>query len=171
MEEWPLGPLFHDSYMVGFLSSIALMFGSSPLLLPWWFSFFRSCISSWNSSKFHLCPLSRHWPLALCWPSKQQQQQQLLTGTHSGHTNSHKSTNQISNWVAFETLWSEREKLFIKKKSKTSHQPEWLRWKIQVTADAGEDVEKEEHSSIVGGIASLYDHCGNHSGGSSGNWT
>ena len=26
--------------------------------------------------------------------------------------------------------------------------------KIQVTADAGEDVEKKEHSSIVGGIAS-----------------
>jgi hypothetical protein len=25
-----------------------------------------------------------------------------------------------------------------------------------VTADAGKDVEKEEHSSIVGGIASLY---------------
>jgi hypothetical protein len=27
--------------------------------------------------------------------------------------------------------------------------------KIQVTADAGEDVEKEEHFSIVGGTASL----------------
>jgi hypothetical protein len=26
--------------------------------------------------------------------------------------------------------------------------------KTQVTADAGEDVEKEEHSSIAGGIAS-----------------
>jgi hypothetical protein len=36
------------------------------------------------------------------------------------------------------------------------HQSEWLRSKIQVTADAGEDVEKEEHSSIAGGIASLY---------------
>jgi hypothetical protein len=30
-----------------------------------------------------------------------------------------------------------------------------------VKADAGEDVEKEEHSSIVGGIASLYNHSGN----------
>jgi hypothetical protein len=30
-----------------------------------------------------------------------------------------------------------------------------------VTADAGEDVEKEELSSIVGGIASLYNHSGN----------
>ena len=30
------------------------------------------------------------------------------------------------------------------------------RSKIQVTADAGVDVEKEEHSSIVGGIAGLY---------------
>ena len=35
------------------------------------------------------------------------------------------------------------------------HQSEWLRSKIQVTADAGEDVEKEENSSIAGGIASL----------------
>jgi hypothetical protein len=43
--------------------------------------------------------------------------------------------------------------------------------KNQVTADAGEDVEKEEHSSIVGGIASLYNHSGNQSGGSSENWT
>jgi hypothetical protein len=33
-----------------------------------------------------------------------------------------------------------------------------------VTADAGVDVEKEEHSSIVGGIASLYNHSGNQSG-------
>jgi hypothetical protein len=31
-----------------------------------------------------------------------------------------------------------------------------------VTADAGEDVEKEEHSSIAGGIASWYNHSGNH---------
>jgi hypothetical protein len=42
--------------------------------------------------------------------------------------------------------------------------------KIQVTADAGEDVEKEEHSSCAGGIASLYNHSGNQSGGSSENW-
>jgi hypothetical protein len=34
-----------------------------------------------------------------------------------------------------------------------------------------QDVEKEEHSSIVGGIASLYNHSGNQSGGSSENWT
>jgi hypothetical protein len=39
------------------------------------------------------------------------------------------------------------------------------------TADAGGDVEKEEHSSIVGEIASLYNHSGNQSGGSSENWT
>jgi hypothetical protein len=51
------------------------------------------------------------------------------------------------------------------------HQSEWLSSKIQVTADAGEDVEKEEHSSIVGGIADLYNHSGNQSGGSSENWT
>jgi len=30
-----------------------------------------------------------------------------------------------------------------------------------VTADADEDVEKEEHFSIVGGIASWYKHSGN----------
>ena len=36
-----------------------------------------------------------------------------------------------------------------------------------MTADAGLDVEKEEHSSIVGGIAGLYNHFGNQSGGSS----
>jgi hypothetical protein len=44
-----------------------------------------------------------------------------------------------------------------------------LRSKIQVTADAGEDVEKEEHSSIAGEIASLYNHSGNQSGSSSEN--
>ena len=42
---------------------------------------------------------------------------------------------------------------------------------MQVIADAGEDVEKEEHSSIAGGIASLYNHSGNQYGGSSENWT
>jgi hypothetical protein len=32
--------------------------------------------------------------------------------------------------------------------------------KTQVTADADEDVEKEKHSSTVGGIASWYNHSG-----------
>jgi hypothetical protein len=40
-----------------------------------------------------------------------------------------------------------------------------------VTADAGEDVEKEEHSSFAGGTASWYNHSRNQSGGSSENWT
>jgi hypothetical protein len=35
-----------------------------------------------------------------------------------------------------------------------------------VTIHAAKDVEKEEHSSIAGGIANWY----NHSGGSSENW-
>jgi hypothetical protein len=48
---------------------------------------------------------------------------------------------------------------------------EWLRSKIQVTADAGKDEEKEEHSSIVGGIAKWYNNYGNQSGSSSENWT
>jgi len=39
-----------------------------------------------------------------------------------------------------------------------------------VTANAGEDGEKEEHSSIVGGIADGCNHSGNQSGGSSENW-
>jgi len=43
------------------------------------------------------------------------------------------------------------------------------RSKTQVTADAGEDVEKEEHSSIVGGIADWYNHSGKQSGDSSEN--
>jgi hypothetical protein len=39
-----------------------------------------------------------------------------------------------------------------------------------VTADVGEEVEKEKHSSIVVGIASLYNLSGNQSGGSLENW-
>ena len=46
-----------------------------------------------------------------------------------------------------------------------------VRSKIQVTADAGKDVKKEEHSSIASGIASMYNHSGNQSGSSSENWT
>jgi hypothetical protein len=38
-----------------------------------------------------------------------------------------------------------------------------------VTADGDEDVEKEEHSSIAGGISSWYNHSGNQSGCSSEN--
>jgi hypothetical protein len=40
-----------------------------------------------------------------------------------------------------------------------------------MTADTGEDVEKEEHSSIAGGIASWYNQSGNQPGSSSENWT
>ena len=42
--------------------------------------------------------------------------------------------------------------------------------KIQMTADAGKDVGKEEHSSIAGGIANLYNYSGNQSGSFSENW-
>jgi hypothetical protein len=52
----------------------------------------------------------------------------------------------------------------------TSHQSEWLRSKTQGTAHAGEDVEKEEHSSIAGGIASLHNHSRNQSASFSENW-
>jgi hypothetical protein len=40
-----------------------------------------------------------------------------------------------------------------------------------VTADAGKYVEKEEYSSIAGGIASWYNYSGNQSDVSSENWT
>jgi hypothetical protein len=40
-----------------------------------------------------------------------------------------------------------------------------------MTAGAGEDVEKEEHSFIVGGIARWCNHSGNQSGRSTENWT
>jgi hypothetical protein len=40
-----------------------------------------------------------------------------------------------------------------------------------VKADIGEDVEKEENSSIAGRIASWYNLLGNQSVGSSENWT
>jgi hypothetical protein len=43
--------------------------------------------------------------------------------------------------------------------------------KVQVTADVGKDVEKEEHSSIVGGIENWYNTSANQSGSSSENWT
>jgi len=43
--------------------------------------------------------------------------------------------------------------------------------KTQVTADAGEDVEKVKHSSIIGGIANWYSLSGNQSEGSSEYWT
>jgi hypothetical protein len=41
----------------------------------------------------------------------------------------------------------------------------------KVTADAGKNVVKEEHSSIAGGIASWYNHVGNQYDHSSENWT
>ena len=46
---------------------------------------------------------------------------------------------------------SDRQKMYKSKQTwdSTSHQSEWPRSKIQVTADAGVDVEKEEHSSIA----------------------
>jgi hypothetical protein len=40
-----------------------------------------------------------------------------------------------------------------------------------VTAGAGKHVEKEEHFSIAGWIASWYNHPGSQFGGSSDNWT
>jgi hypothetical protein len=53
----------------------------------------------------------------------------------------------------------------------TSHQSERVRSNTHVTTDADKDVEKEEHYSTAGGIASWYNHSGNQLGGSSENWT
>jgi hypothetical protein len=49
-------------------------------------------------------------------------------------------------------------------------QSEWVRSKTQVTVDAGEDVEKEEHPSISSGTASWYNLSGNQFGDSSEHW-
>jgi hypothetical protein len=46
----------------------------------------------------------------------------------------------------------------------TSHQSEWLRSKTQVKADAEEDIQNEEHSSIAGGIACWYNYTANQVG-------
>jgi hypothetical protein len=56
-----------------------------------------------------------------------------------------------------------RETLSQKKKKKSKKK------KIQVTADTDKNVEKEGHSSIVGGVASWHNHSGNQSGSSSEN--
>jgi hypothetical protein len=40
-----------------------------------------------------------------------------------------------------------------------------------MTADAGEDVEKEEHSSNAGGITSRHNHSANQFGSSLEKWT
>jgi hypothetical protein len=42
--------------------------------------------------------------------------------------------------------------------------------KPQVTTHVGEDVEKEKHSFIAGGVANWYNHSGNQSEVSSENW-
>jgi hypothetical protein len=41
---------------------------------------------------------------------------------------------------------------------------------VKMIAHVGKDVKKEKHSSISGGIAKWYNHSGNQTGGSSGNW-
>jgi hypothetical protein len=50
-----------------------------------------------------------------------------------------------------------------------SHTSQKIRSKIQEIADAVKHVEKEELSSIAGGVGSLNNHSGSQSGGSSEN--
>ena len=49
-------------------------------------------------------------------------------------------------------------------------QSDWPRSKIQITADSGKDVEKEEHFSTVGRVVNWYNYSGNHPGDSSEKW-
>jgi hypothetical protein len=88
---YPCSPDPMGSALPWFLHGWVSVFHSSHVwilfLLPRQFSSLFSV-----SSKSHLCPLSSHWPLALCC-----QINQLLAGTHSCCANSHVSTNQIPN--------------------------------------------------------------------------
>ena len=61
-----------------------------------------------------------------------------------------------------------KTKTIFKKYIKTKMNKET---KTQVTADAGEDVQKKEHSAIAGGIASWYNHSVNQCSSLSENWT
>jgi hypothetical protein len=47
---------------------------------------------------------------------------------------------------------------------------QWLRSETQGAADAVEDVEQGEHSSIAGGSANFYNHFGNQFDSFSENW-
>jgi hypothetical protein len=58
---------------------------------------------------------------------------------------------------------TQSEWLRLKKQNKTKKNP-------QGPLHAGKDVEKEEHSSIAGGIASWYNYSGNQSSSSSEFW-
>jgi hypothetical protein len=50
------------------------------------------------------------------------------------------------------------------------HQSDNLRSKSQLITHVGEDMEKDEHSSIAAGIANRYNNSGNQSGGYSDNY-
>ena len=52
----------------------------------------------------------------------------------------------------------------------TTHQSEWSSYKSLQTINAGEDVEKREHSYTVGGNANQYSHYGEQCGDSLKNW-
>ena len=54
---------------------------------------------------------------------------------------------------------NEAEKLFLEKLSEKEY---WEEYK---------NVGSAQHAQLIGGIASLYNHSGNQSGGSSENWT
>ena len=80
----------------------------------------------------------------------------------------------LNGWEApkeiFDILKSSGKCISKQPQNSTSYQSEWLRSKTHVMADADKDVEKEEQSYIVGGIASWYNHSGNQSGSSSEKW-
>ena len=74
-------------------------------------------------------------------------------------------------------MWNDKEAckemldIHIHQGNANPNNPEIPPHTSQMTADAGEDAEKEEHFSTVGGVVNWYNHSGNQSGDSSENWT
>ena len=98
---------------------------------------------------------------------------ELYLGILSFWTTIQLSVSAYHVWLGYLTWMAKKHLKKCKSKQhwdSTSHQSEWLRWTTQGTTDTGLDVEKEEHSSIAGGIASLYNHSGNQFGSSSENY-
>jgi len=92
----------------------------------------------------------------------------------------YRATERILSWGILND-WEEPKEMFnilvireiqIKTTPRFHFRPvRMAKTKTQVTTDAGEDVNKEELSSIVGGMASRYNYSGNQYGGSSENLT
>ena len=90
----------------------------------------------------------------------------------------YRAKQRILNWGIPNGWEAPREKFNILSHQVNANQnnPEILtphrtaKIKIQVTADAGEDIEREDYSSIASGISNWYNHSETHSGSFSENW-